>query len=152
MEDFLKLDYSVYTTIHVVEEITDSEQLENITRLISNKRILVDNSGTYEDIQVHVLENSGLSFADCSVVDFAIRNSCTILSSDGSLRKVSTRKGLIVHGMVWIIGELVNNNIISIETAIEKLNRYKLINTRAPKNDIDVLINKFEELLKQKPK
>ena len=143
MEAFLKLDYRVCTTIHVVDEITDSDQLENITKLISSNRILVDNIGTYEDIQVLVSENSGLSFADCSVVEFAIRNTCTILSSDGSLRKISYRKGLTVHGMIWIIEALVINKIISIDIAIDKLNRYKSVNSRAPKKEVDDLINNF---------
>jgi hypothetical protein len=146
MNDFLKLDYRVCTTIHVIEEITDSDQLENITRLISSKQILVDSTGTYEAIQVLSSENSGLSFADCSVVEFAVRNTCTILSSDGSLRKISNRKGLTVHGMVWIIESLVKNNILTIEVAIDKLNSYKLVNPRAPKKEIDDLISNLVSL------
>lgn len=77
------------------------------------------------------------------MLELAIRKDAIIFSSDGSLRKISTNKNLTVRGILWIIEELYNKNIMDINTASEKLKLYAVINQRAPIKEIENLINKI---------
>jgi len=143
MEEFYKLDLIVYTTPQVIAEVTDEDQLSKVNVYIQSMKLKIDGNGLVDDVQFISDEYPGLSFADSSVIELAIRKNCTVLSSDNTLRKISVKKKLIVHGMVWIIEELHRCEIISSENAIEKLRSYPEINQRAPKKEIDELIRKL---------
>jgi len=128
------------TTPQVIDEITDEEQQFAIEVHLENGDLKVDKDGSYEAIAELFDEFPGLSVADCSVLELAIRKSAIVLSSDGGLRKISKQKNCEVHGTLWIIQELFDCDIIEKEAAIEKLKMYALINLRAPKNIIDQMI------------
>lgn len=82
----------------------------------------------------------GLSIADSSVLELAIRKGAIIFSSDGSLRKISVNKNLTVRGVLWIIEELYKKDIINIHFTLKKLKMYLEINQRAPVKEIGNLI------------
>lgn len=136
LEVFFQLDLTVLTTPQVMAEITDEDQLPTIEAHIRNGDLNVDKDGSYEDITELFDEFPGLSVADCSVLELAMRKNAVVLSSDGGLRKISKRKHCEVHGTLWIIQELHNHGVIEKEAAIEKLKRYASINLRAPKKEI----------------
>ena len=103
----------------------------------------IDGNGTYEAILAISDGNQGLSFADSSVLELAIRKEASIISSDKSLRNESTRRNIPVRGMLWIIEELVEKGVIKKEQAINCLNKYPEVNKRTPKNEVERLISKF---------
>ena len=88
-------------------------------------------------------EHKGLSFADCSVLELAIRKKVAILTSDGSLRTISVKRNLVVHGVLWIVERLHETKLVPAEIAIEKLTLYREMNTRVPHNEIDRLISRI---------
>jgi len=140
LEVFFQLDLTVLTTPQVIAEITDEDQLPIIEAHIQNGDLHVDKDGSYEDITELIDEFSGLSFADCSVLELAMRKNAVVLSSDGGLRKISKRKYCEVHGTLWIIQVLYDRGIIGKRAAIEKLKMYTSINLRAPKKIIEQMI------------
>ena len=143
MDSFYRLDISVYTTPHVIAEITEEEQMKVITEHINKANLKIDGDGLFETISEITEQNRGLSFADSSVLEVGLRRNCVVLSSDGGLRNMAISRNLTVRGLVWVIEELHLNGIVSKEIAIEKLRQYRLMNERAPKKEIEDLISKL---------
>lgn len=137
---FFQLELTVLTTPQVITEITDEDQQSAISIHLQNGELKVDEGGSYESISELFDEFPGLSFADCSVLELALRKNAVVLSSDGGLRKISRRKKCEVHGTLWIIQELHDFGIIGKAAAIEKLKMYASINLRAPKKIIAQMI------------
>jgi len=145
--DFFLLELFAITTPQVISEITNETQWTEISKYIDSQTLKIDNTGAYEAIAELFDEYPGLSIADSSVLELAIRKEAIIFSSDGSLRKISVKRNLIVRGVLWIINELCEREIITIEIALEKLQFYSEINTRAPKSEIDKLMKMYKEKL-----
>ena len=144
LHEFFKLNFRVYTTPLVIGEITDSTQLSIISNYITDEILVVDNNGAFEIIQEINDDHPGLSFADSSVLELAIRIKGSIISSDKALRNESKRRNLTVRGILWIIETLLERGIITIEIAIEKLKILPEINQRAPLKEISLLTKKIE--------
>ncbi|MDJ1502048.1 hypothetical protein [Xanthocytophaga agilis] len=146
IEGFFQLDLVVYTTTQVINEITNETQLKEINEYVKSGKLNINGDGDLETILSLSIENRGLSIADCSVLELALRKNAIIYSADGSLRKVATRKNLQVRGVLWIIEELCIKNNLTVEIALEKLQLYTKINSRAPIKDIMILTQKLSVL------
>lgn len=140
---FFQMNFSVFTTLQVVNEITLDTQKAKINIFLDNGQLQIDSTGTIEDTFELFAKHPALSIADSSVLELAIRKEAIIFSSDGSLRKISVKKGLTVRGSLWIIEELFNRKIITTEIALKKLELYKFVNRRAPFKQIENLITKL---------
>lgn len=141
---FFELDINVNTTQHVIDEITDDNQLMEIQKYIANGKLTIDKNGSFESIQIIFNQCKGLSLADCSVLELSERLQGVILSSDKSLRSEGQRRSFTVHGVLWVIENLCNKKIITREAAINKLELYPKINDRVPKTEIANLINSLQ--------
>ncbi|MBX7140504.1 MAG: hypothetical protein K1X63_05420 [Chitinophagales bacterium] len=146
IDDFHLLGLVVFTSKAVIEEITDEEQYGRISICIEKGLLLIDTEGDDEVTLSMFDEITGLSLADCSVLEFAIRKQCAILSSDKRLRNECNKRSLEVRGILWIIEELYIRKIITHEFALERLKIYPEVNDRAPKGEIEKLISKLSGL------
>jgi rRNA maturation endonuclease Nob1 len=144
LEDFFQLEVSAYTTPQVIGEITNETQWYEISKFINNAKLKIDTEGKYEVIAQIYDEHAGLSIADSSVLELAIRKNAIIYSSDGILRKISVKRAITVRGILWIIEELYKSGFLSKEIAIQKLKLYEKINQRAPIKEIKSLISKLK--------
>jgi predicted nucleic acid-binding protein len=70
-----------------------------------------------------------------------------LLSSDKGLRNITKRNNLDVRGVLWIIEALVDHTLISKENAVQKLREYPSINVRAPRKEINKLIEDLNSSL-----
>jgi rRNA-processing protein FCF1 len=145
IENFFQLDFMVYTTQMVIEEIADDIQISEISKYISNGKLVIDDIDSFENIQLLFDKLSGLSFTDCSVLELAEREKGIIVSSDKGLRNEAQRRNLTVRGILWIIETLLKEEIITSEIALEKLKILPEINQRAPAKEISLLINKLKD-------
>ena len=136
LDDFFQLEFSYYTTSSVIEEVVDDSQMSLIKAYISKNKLIVDNQGLLESIESIYDLYPSLSFTDSSVLELTKRKKGILLSSDKSLRKISKQNGINVKGLLWVIRNLVEMNVISSEKAIERLNLYPQINVRAPIKEI----------------
>jgi len=146
MKDFFQFDLTAFTTPQVIAEITDDEQLREITNYIESGKLNIDSIGAYETIIEIAEQYVALSIADSSVLELAVRRNAVLLTSDGSLRRISMSKNLRVRGVLWIIEELYGKQIITVEVALQKLQMYSEINARAPFKEIQNLIKKLQQL------
>ena len=145
LKEFFQLDLEVYTTIQVIDEILTEPHLSLIKSYLESDQLKIDKDGTFEAITKIFNEFAGLSFADSSVLEVAIRRDAVLFSADGSLRKISKRQKINVRGTLWVIENLYITKKIEKKTTIEKLNLYAEVNERAPKKEIIKLIQKLNE-------
>lgn len=143
LEQFYCLELIVITTSQVLGEIVNDDQMEKINRFIELNKLEIDQFGDFELIASITYSNPGLSFSDASVIEVAARRNAHILSSDKSLRNESTRRNIVVRGMLWVLEELFLQEIIDQSILVEKLEAYPTINPRAPKKEIENLLNKY---------
>ena len=141
---FFQLEYTVITTQAVIDEVTSPHQMKHIDIHLEQGNISIDSFGNDEFIfQLHN-EYRGLSLTDCSVVDLAYRCNGILLSADKSVRKVSEKHQIEVHGIIWVITRLIDFGIISVNNGHKALTNYIKINPRAPKKSIQALLVNLE--------
>lgn len=131
---FLALEFEMYTTDFVFEEL-ESFQKEV---LISEKLIILK---TNENELLHILElttqHNGLSFEDCSVWYYAQKMEGVLITGDGRLRTKAKAAGIEVKGIIYIIEEIMRQNILEKLICVEKLEALKILNNRLPIAEID---------------
>lgn len=143
LSSFYRLPLVVFTTPQVLSEITDEVQLAEVNVYVMSGQLQIDHFGLFETIVFITETNRGFSFTDASVLEAAIRRSASILSSDKSLRNESKRRGIIVHGLLWVLEELYIQEIITLKVLNEKLEAYPSVNKRAPQAEIETLLKKY---------
>lgn len=134
VEAFLSLDFDLHTTDFVFAELEDYQQESLKSEHLGI--IKTENQEDFEEI-IGLLNNKGLSFEDCSVWHYAKKLNGTLVTGDGILRKKVTHAGIEVKGIIFILEEIKNQNKLSIDVCILKLNKLKNINNRLPKHEID---------------
>lgn len=58
-------------------------------------------------------EDNRLSEQDRPAVFYALQKGAILLSGDKSLRAVATAKQIIVHGIFWLMDQLVEREVLS---------------------------------------
>ena len=91
-----------------------------------------------------------LSIYDIFSLILARQTGGILLTGDSHLRNIATKYGLPVHGTLWLIDELVINNIISPKTATESLNKMLNFGSRLPLSECDMLKEKWIKHSKSK--
>jgi hypothetical protein len=142
-EKYFQLRHKLLMTPHILSEIKNESQKVKIKQSIEETKISIDKFGTFESINQLFEIYNGLSFADCSVLESAMRNKGIIISSDKLLRRISKINNVEVKGLIWIIEELYTNTIISGEEVRYMLSKYSEINPRAPLKEISLLLMKL---------
>lgn len=142
---FYELKLMVITRPEVLAEITDEDQLGQLQPYIDSGNLQIDGVDVLEIAMAIVETNPGLSLTDAAVLETASRREATILSSDKSLRNESTRRGIAVRGLLWVLEELFNEGVLPSEVVLEKLALYPEVNRRAPKTEIASLVTRLQK-------
>jgi hypothetical protein len=61
---------------------------------------------------------------------------CLVISGDNKLRKHCEKKGLEVHGLIWVFDQIVALELITKIIAVEKLEKLMSYNDRLPADEI----------------
>ncbi len=136
MNKFIELKLELKTTDFAFEELNENQK-KVVQEYIYSEHIELITTEKDEDFEsiTTILENStGLSFEDCSVWHYANKLNGILLSGDGKLRKQATAKGILVKGILYVFDQLLLNDLISFDHAIEKLEQLYEINPRLPIN------------------
>jgi hypothetical protein len=62
-----------------------------------------------------------LDFTDLGVMYLARRERAILLTGDLNLRKESAKAGIRVHGLLWILDQLIGSELLSPKDAAKKL-------------------------------
>ncbi len=146
LPEFFSLDLEICTTVFVIEEIKPPDQKDMVEAFIRAKKLTVfDFSG--DDIEevlnfnaCHALKR----LTDKSVLWKCHQLGCPMLTGDRKMKETAEEIGIEVHGSIWIIDELLKNDLITPEKAISLLEQLMFTNSRLPKNEIERRINKLK--------
>lgn len=146
LSDFFKLDLEICITIFVYYEILKEEQMAEFEVLKANKKLSILDLTEEEEIQVQQLElkRNLKSFPDKTMIWKAIQLKCPLLTCDNKLRNEAKDHGIEVHGSIWVIMQLVKQNIIGKAQAIALLEQLKSVNVRLPLDEINQLIKQLK--------
>ncbi|OGP92127.1 MAG: hypothetical protein A2157_13560 [Deltaproteobacteria bacterium RBG_16_47_11] len=86
---------------------------------------------------------SRLSTNDLFALLVAKINSCEILTGDNDLRNVAKEEGVPVHGIFWILDNLVEYNVLTPEEAADALERIKAEGSWLPKREYEVHLKRW---------
>ena len=134
-EDFLRLSWEKHVPPGVVDEVRE----ENSSLLIDaiNAGQLSMPAFDFEDlqqIQKYFEQYPPLSVADCSCLHLAERLPAILLTGEKRLRSIASGTHAIkVHGTLWVLDNLIKENIINYRKVHAKLNDLMQINPRLPK-------------------
>ncbi|MCI5147277.1 MAG: type II toxin-antitoxin system VapC family toxin, partial [Candidatus Electrothrix sp. AR3] len=125
-------------------------QGDNIERLHDyiDRGVLLKKSFDYEElleIQLLEVEHRVLSIPDCSCLFHARSLSAQLLTGDAALRKTAEQAGISVHGILWVLEELVKHEVVTKDTAHAKLHQLLAINPRLPRSECRKRLMKWKE-------
>lgn len=142
---FFILEIKVFITDFIAGEINKSEQKEVIYKYISTGEIIVLNTTPEEIIELIAIRNQtrGLSLSDCSILFHAQKNKAFILTGDNTLRKYAESNQIEVHGILWVLDELIREEQISEKKAYLKLTQLMETNLRLPKKECEKRLKKW---------
>ena len=87
--------------------------------------------------QIQMSVRHGLSLPDCSVLWLTkeLGNTARLLTGDNKLRQCAKDCGLSVHGLLWILDQLVEKKIVPAVEMVGKLETIVNLGSRLPKDE-----------------
>jgi len=144
LPEFFSLPYEICTTDFVVNEVLHSHQKEQIEIFIRARKLTIFKLTDNEVDEVKTFKTTRFfkGLTDKTVLWKAKQLNCSLLTGDGKLRKEAQAQGINVHGSIWVVENLVKNQVIEKSKAINFLEKLKEINNSLPVDEIDKLIKK----------
>jgi predicted nucleic acid-binding protein len=144
--EFFALDMEICTTLFVYNEIVQLEQIEAFEMFKRTQKLTV--LDVLPDEEVHILnfklKRNLKSMPDKTMLWKALQLKCPLLTCDDKLRKEARDHGIEVHGSIWVLEELLRQNIISASKVMVLFELLKTINTRLPFGEIDKIIKRIK--------
>ncbi|WP_136809590.1 hypothetical protein [Desulfosediminicola flagellatus] len=145
LEQFFELDFDFQVTDMVVAEI-EEDNAGKLQTCIDNE-LLTKQSFSFEDlmkIQSIEVENPALSIADCSCLYLAQNLNATLLTGDAALRRIALQQNIEVHGILWVLDEMLAIHLLTQVQAHDKLQQLMKINPRLPKGECKKRLNTWK--------
>lgn len=140
----LKLDFHFYTTSLIVSELNDS-QASTVYDFSFNGKIDIIPVSALELQNIFDLTTAHkrLSEQDCSAIYFAKEFDALLLTGDKHLRKVAETSRIEVRGILWILDQLVENELIDKDHACRVIKELMQQNKRIPIVDCQQRMEKW---------
>ena len=139
LHELCMLPYEIHTVDFVAAEIVNPSQRILFDELVADNRILIDSFTADEVMEIineHAIVSGNLSIPDCSVCYYARKHGVPMLTGDRRLRRYAEQQSIEVHGILFVFDELVGHNIVSPETAADRLETLYTVNSRLPKSEV----------------
>ncbi len=128
-----QIKMEIYTTQEIIDQLSEDQIIAINEFIISNTLIVCKLSEEELEEVVNLEAPRALEIADKSVAWLSIKLEALVLSGDGPLRKFCQTKNLEVRGIIWLFDSFLETNLISLESAREKMTALLSINSRLPK-------------------
>ncbi|HVW95990.1 MAG TPA: hypothetical protein VHA56_08480 [Mucilaginibacter sp.] len=136
IEHLFGLNIEIHTTREVFDQLTSRQKEILIAYHVDGRLKVYDFSGE-ELAEIYTLDfPAGLEPADRTVFYYAKLLACLVISGDNKLRKHCEKKGLEVHGLIWVFDQIVAHELIAPTIAVEKLEKLMSYNDRLPSDEI----------------
>lgn len=130
-----RLEITLYTSLEVYGELEAEEQhaldvhiSEGDLKLLSTEDLSLDgfaNNNMY---------SNQLSYADLSVLFHAKKLSIGVITGDNTMRKICHREGREVHGILWLMHQMVLKKQVRPNHAMQQLDTLMMFNKRLPEH------------------
>ena len=101
------------------------------------------------DEVVETAERSGMtnrvSFNDLTTLVVAKSRGYILVTGDGNLRKIAKSENVELRGTIWLIDEMVSNNILDIGEAALICKKLLQLKRRLPKEELQLSIKRWTE-------
>jgi predicted nucleic acid-binding protein len=146
LPEFFGLDIEIYTTGFIYNEILQSDEKNEFELFVRSGqlKIIVVEENEQETISNMKLTYSNRSIADKTALYKAMQMECILLTCDDKLKKEAIKQKLEVHGSIWIIDQLLDNDIIDTNRAIEVIESLKKTNSWLPVDELDRRLTKYK--------
>ncbi len=136
---FFNLNFDVYITDFVLSEIKEPSQKEMIDNFIIAGKLELLETPKDEISKLTKIRDDfpGLTIEDCSIFYHAKKNKAFILTGDNALKIYAESNQIEVHGILWVLDELIKEEQISEKKAYLKLTQLMETNSRLPKNECE---------------
>lgn len=147
LPELFSLDYEICTTVFVLQEIKLSDQKEAVEVFVRAKELTVIefDSDDISEIEAFKTSKNFKGITDKSVLWKALKLDCPLLTGDRKLRLEAENQGVEVHGTIWVIERLVEQNLINVERGVYLLETLKQANSSLPLDAINKLIEKYRK-------
>lgn len=136
LDSFFQLEHDFQVTDMAFAEIQE-ENAADLSTFLENGLLTRQGFAFEELLQIQFLEveNPALSIADCSCLYLSKKVSATLLTGDAALRRIAEQNNIAVHGILWVLDEIVAGGLISEKEAKDKLILLMGLNLRLPANE-----------------
>lgn len=147
--DFFLLPFEISTVDFVIRELKKTGQKDAVMAFEARKRLTIIKFSTAEIEDIFNLQQSAhgnVSFQDCSIWFCAKKLSACILTGDMALKKNARADQIEVHGLLYVLDQLVQNSIIPPELVADKLEKLARENKWLPEKTVEGLIIKWRSI------
>lgn len=148
LDKICELPYEIHTVDFIIGEIIQENQLQQIMELVNSYKIHIHSFSSADVASIateYATIRGNLSFVDVAVCYYARSGSYKLITGDRQLRKYAECSKIEVHGILYIIDEMIANDVISKREGILKLRNLMAINTRLPKSAITSRIDDWSK-------
>ncbi len=147
LPEFFGLDIEIYTTDFIYNEILQSDEKNKFELFVRSGqlKIIVVEHDEQETILNMKLNYANRSIADKTALYKAKQLECILLTCDDKLKKEAIKQKIEVHGSIWIIDQLVENDKIDTKRTIEVIESLKTTNAWLPVDELDRRLNMYRE-------
>lgn len=138
LQSFFQLPYEIHTTIFVLEELE-----EECCLIVQNESTILNVSDEYIDEFDSFDLNKGFSFPDKSILYLAFKFKMLIFSGEKKMKSWCTSKDLESHGILFILQEFIDKNILTQEEVKLKLHELMEFNQWLPTEICLELLDKW---------
>ncbi len=148
--DFFLLSFDIMTVDFIMRELKKSGQKEIVQAYEARKKLTIQTFSADEIVEINTLRDSAgykVSIQDCSIWFCSKKIGAAILTGDKALTTRARGDGIEVHGLLYVLDQLVDQNIIPPALASEKLSELANCNKRLPEKLIRELISRWDSLI-----
>lgn len=142
LEEIFSLDYEF-----AVPDVLFHEELRDQHPDLPEKGLSVLELGEAAIIDTAQLSvkhvQTGVSNNDCLALALARQEDCPLLTGDAKLRQVSIAENAEVRGTLWLVGELVEASVITVDQAASAYDNMRADGSRLPWPDVEAQLKRF---------
>jgi predicted nucleic acid-binding protein len=125
-----------------VSDILFANELRKQHAFLREKGLIVKslNSFSVQKLGNLVQQYTKPSVNDHSALALAIQEKCILLTGDKDLRIAAAKENIEVHGTIWLMEKMIQNELLSIEKARDAFELMKAADSRLPWDDAEKMI------------
>ncbi len=146
LPEFFALKAEISTTSFVYNEIVISNQVVEfeVYKRSQKLNVIMLTDEEQDAVNQFATKRNLKSLPDKTMLWKSIQLNCALLTCDRKLKLEAKEHGVEVHGSIWVIEKLVEENILDKSKAIALLEQLKTVNDRLPMEEIDKVIKKLK--------